>query len=143
MKWFDDEIEKEFERMRQRMEKMLGSPSRPGAATLCGDVGWRPSLDLYETDDKLIGLVIGVLSAYVGDPCIQGKVPEGVGPEAEVGAHRFKMVGICIPVMEGIVRIHLDQGDPVLNDVIKAFSLYLQGSITYVPFAGEGQVEIM
>jgi hypothetical protein len=25
MKWFDDEIEKEFDRMRQRMEKMLGS----------------------------------------------------------------------------------------------------------------------
>ena len=38
MKWFDDEIEKEFERMRQRMEKMLGSPSRPGAATLLTDL---------------------------------------------------------------------------------------------------------
>ena len=57
MKWFDDEIEKEFDRMRQRMEKMLGSPSRPGAATLCGDAGWRPSLDLYETSDELIVLV--------------------------------------------------------------------------------------
>jgi len=57
MKWFDDEIEKEFERMRQRMEKMLSSPSRPGAATLCGDAGWRPSLDLYETADELIVLV--------------------------------------------------------------------------------------
>lgn len=57
MKWFDDEIDKEFERMRQRMEKMLGSLSRPGAATLCGDVGWRPSLDLYETDEELLILV--------------------------------------------------------------------------------------
>jgi HSP20 family protein len=57
MKWFDDEIEKEFERMRQRMEKMLGSPTRPGAATLCSDAGWRPSLDLYETPDELIVLV--------------------------------------------------------------------------------------
>ena len=57
MKWFDDEIEKEFDRMRQRMEKMLGSPSRPGAATLCGDVGWRPSMDLYETSEELIVLV--------------------------------------------------------------------------------------
>ena len=57
MKWFDDEIEKEFDLMRQRMEKMLRSPSRPGAATLCGDAGWRPSLDLYETSDELIVLV--------------------------------------------------------------------------------------
>jgi HSP20 family protein len=57
MEWFDDEIGKEFERMRQRMERMLRSPSRPGAATLCGDAGWRPSLDLYETSDELIVLV--------------------------------------------------------------------------------------
>ena len=57
MKWFDDEIEKEFDRMRQRMEKMFGAPSRPGAATLFGDAGWRPSLDLYETSDELIILV--------------------------------------------------------------------------------------
>jgi len=57
MKWFDDEIEKEFDRMRQRMEKMLRSPSRPGAATLCGDAGWRPSMDLYETSEELIVLV--------------------------------------------------------------------------------------
>ena len=57
MKWFDDEFEKEFERMRQRMERMFGSPSRPGAATVCGDTGWRPSLDLYETSSEFIVLV--------------------------------------------------------------------------------------
>jgi hypothetical protein len=38
MKWFDDVIDKEFERRRQRLEKMLGSLSCPGVATLCGDV---------------------------------------------------------------------------------------------------------
>ena len=57
MKWFDDDIDKEFERMRQRMERMVGSLTRPGAATLCGGTGWRPSLDLYETDDELTVLV--------------------------------------------------------------------------------------
>ena len=57
MKWFDDEMEKEFDRMCRSMEKMLGSPSRPGAATLCGDACWRPSLDLYETSEDLIVLV--------------------------------------------------------------------------------------
>lgn len=57
MKWFEDEIEKEFDRMRQRMEKMIGSPSRAGAATFCGEAGWRPSLDLYETSEELVVLV--------------------------------------------------------------------------------------
>lgn len=38
MKWFDAEIDKEFERMHQRLEKMLGSLSHPGAVTLCGGV---------------------------------------------------------------------------------------------------------
>jgi HSP20 family protein len=57
MKLFDDDFEKEFEAMRQRMESMFGSPSRPGAATVCGDTGWRPSLDLYETTTDFIVLV--------------------------------------------------------------------------------------
>lgn len=57
MKWFDDDIEKEFERLRQRMEKMMGSLSRPGAATLCSGLGWRPSLDFYETTEEFIVLV--------------------------------------------------------------------------------------
>jgi HSP20 family protein len=57
MKWFDDEFEEEFERMRKRMERMLGSPSRPGAVTVCGDTGWRPSLDLYETSEEFIVLL--------------------------------------------------------------------------------------
>jgi HSP20 family protein len=57
MKWFDDEVEEEFKQMRQRMERMLGSLSRPGAATLCGDIGWRPSVDLYETNDEFAVLV--------------------------------------------------------------------------------------
>ena len=57
MTWFDDDIEKEFRRMRQRMERMLGSLSRPGSVTLCGDTDWRPSLDLYETDEDFVVLV--------------------------------------------------------------------------------------
>ena len=57
MKWFDDEFEKEFEAMRQRMERIVVSSTRPGAATICGDTGWLPSLDLYETSEQLIVLV--------------------------------------------------------------------------------------
>ena len=57
MKWFSDDIEKEFERMRQRMDKMFGSLSSPGAATFQTSTGWRPSLDLYETSTEFILLV--------------------------------------------------------------------------------------
>jgi HSP20 family protein len=57
MTWFDDDIEEEFKRMRQRMEKMLGSLSRPAAVTVCGDTDWKPSLDLYETDGEFLVLV--------------------------------------------------------------------------------------
>ena len=94
MKWFDDEIEKEFERMRQRMEKMLGSPSRPGAATLCGDVGWRPSLDLYETDDELI-----ILVDLAG---IQAKDVEVVveGEKILISGNR------CRPLDQNVSRVH-------------------------------------
>jgi HSP20 family protein len=57
MKWFDDEFEKEFQAVRQRMERIVGLPTRPGAATICLDTGWRPSLDLYETSDQFVVLV--------------------------------------------------------------------------------------
>jgi hypothetical protein len=49
MKFFNYAIEKEFERMRQRMKKMFGSLSPPGAAAFQSATGWRPLLDLYET----------------------------------------------------------------------------------------------
>jgi HSP20 family protein len=57
MKLFSDDIEKKFERMRQRMDKMFGSLSPPGAATFQSATGWRPPLDLYETSNELIVLV--------------------------------------------------------------------------------------
>jgi HSP20 family protein len=57
MKWFNDDIEKEFERMRQRMDKMFGSLSPPGEAAFRNTTGWRPLLDLYETSNEFIILV--------------------------------------------------------------------------------------
>ncbi len=94
MKWFDDDIEKEFERMRQRMEKMLGSLSRPGAATLCGDVAWRPSLDLYETSTEFI-----VLLEVAG---IQPKDVEVVveGEAVRISGNR------CRPTDQNVTRVH-------------------------------------
>ena len=94
MKWFDDEIDKEFERMRQRMERMLGSPSRPVAATLCGDTDWRPSLDLYETVDAVI-----ILVDLAG---IQAKDVEVVveGEKIRISGNR------CRPLDENVSRVH-------------------------------------
>ena len=94
MKWFDDEIEKEFDRMRQRMERMFGSASRPGAATLCGDAGWRPSLNLYETSDELI-----VLVDLAG---IQPKDVEVVveGEAVRISGNR------CRALEENVTRVH-------------------------------------
>jgi HSP20 family protein len=57
MKWFSGDMEREFERMRQRMEEMFGSLSHSGAATFQSATGWRPALDLYETSNEFIILV--------------------------------------------------------------------------------------
>ncbi|UCG11546.1 MAG: Hsp20/alpha crystallin family protein [Deltaproteobacteria bacterium] len=57
MKLFSDDIEKEFERMRLRMEKMFGSLSPPGVTTFQSATGWRPPLDLSETSNEFIILV--------------------------------------------------------------------------------------
>jgi HSP20 family protein len=94
MKWFDDEIEKEFDRMRLRMEKMLGSPSRPGAARLCSDAGWRPSLDLYETSEELIVLVD-----------LAGIKPKEV--EVVVDGDTVRLKGNrCRPIDKNVNRVH-------------------------------------
>ena len=94
MKWFDDEFEKEFERMRQRMERMFGSPSRPGAATICGDTGWRPSLDLYETSEEFIVLVD-----------LAGIQPKDV--EVVVESQIVRISGNrCRPQDENLTRVH-------------------------------------
>ena len=94
MKWFDDEIEKEFERMRQRMEKMLGSVSHPRAVTLCGDVGWRPSLDVYETDDELIILVdLAGIEAKDVEVVVEGE-------KVRISGNR------CRPLEQNVSRVH-------------------------------------
>lgn len=94
MKWFDDEFDKEFERMRQRMERMFGSPSRPGAATVCADTGWRPSLDLYETSGEFIVLVD-----------VAGIQPKEV--EVVVESEVVRISGNrCRPQDENLTRVH-------------------------------------
>lgn len=57
MKWFNDELEREFELMRQRMENILGLGSRAGPTKFLSESGWRPSLDVYETPEEFIVLV--------------------------------------------------------------------------------------
>ena len=94
MKWFDDEFEKEFERMRQRMERAFGAPSRPGAATVCGDTGWRPSLDLYETADEFIVLID-----------LAGIQPQEL--EVVVESQNVRISGNrCRPRQENVTRVH-------------------------------------
>lgn len=125
MKWFDDEFEKEFERMRQRMERMFGSPSRPGAATLCGDAGWRPSLDLYETSEELIVLVdIAGIKAKDVEVVVDGEALRITGNR-------------CRPFDENVIRVHhmeIDFGPfshsfklPVPVDSDGASSIYRDG----------------
>jgi HSP20 family protein len=94
MQWFNDEFEKEFARMRQRMERVFGSPSRPGAATVCGDTGWRPSLDLYETSEEFI-----VLVDLAG---VQPKEVEVVvkGQTVTISGNR------CRPPEKNVTRVH-------------------------------------
>ena len=94
MKWFDDEFEKEFEAMRQRMQRMFGSPSRPGVATVCGDTGWRPSLDLYETSEELIVLLD-----------VAGIEPKDVEVVAESRILRISG-NRCRPANENVTRVH-------------------------------------
>ena len=94
MKWFDDDFEKEFEAMRQRMESMFGSPSRPVAATVCGDTSWRPSLDLYETTAGFIVLVD-----------LAGIQPKEV--EVVVDSRIIRISGNrCRPSDENLTRVH-------------------------------------
>lgn len=94
MKWFDDDIEEEFKRMRQRMERMLGPLSRPGAATLCGETDWRPSLDLYETSDEFIVLV-----------AVAGIQPKDV--EVVVESEVVRISGNrCRPLDQRVTRVH-------------------------------------
>jgi len=57
MKVSDEDLEKDFERMRQHMREKLGALARPGAAVVLSHGGWRPSLDLYETKEEFIVLV--------------------------------------------------------------------------------------
>jgi HSP20 family protein len=57
MKVSDDDREKDFERMGQRMRDKLGALAGPGAAVILSHRGWRPSLDLYETREEFLVLV--------------------------------------------------------------------------------------
>jgi len=94
MKRFNEEFEKEFEAMRQRMERMFGLPSRAGTATVCSDTGWRPSLDLYETSDEFIVLVD-----------VAGIQPKDIEVIAESRTVRFSG-NRCRPADENVTRVH-------------------------------------
>lgn len=94
MKRFDDEFDKEFQRMRRRLEGIFGSPSRPGAATLCGDTDWQPALDLYETSEKLIVLVdIAGIEVKEVEVVVDGK-------SLRIAGKRYR------PLNEQVTRIH-------------------------------------
>lgn len=94
MKRFDDELEKEFRRMRRRLQGMFGSPSRPGAAALCGETDWRPSLDLYETSEKFIALIdIAGIKAKEVEVVVEGQSLRVSGKK-------------CRPFDEKVTRIH-------------------------------------
>ena len=142
MKWFDDEIEKEFESMRERMESMLGSLSRSGAATLCGESHWRPSLDLYETNDEFTLLVdlAGIQPKEV-DVVVEREV-------VRISGNR------CRPHAKEVTRVHhmeIDFGPfshafrlPVPVDPDAASSTYRDGFLTIrLPKLSEGSRSIV
>ena len=91
---FDDEFEKEFEAMRQRMQRMFCSPSRHGTAAICGDTGWQPSLDLHETSAEFIVLMD-----------VAGIQPKDV--EVIVESTLVRISGNrCRPQDEKVTRVH-------------------------------------
>ena len=128
MKWFDDEVEREFNQMRQRMEKMLGSLSRPGTATLCGDTGWRPSVDLYETNEEFTIMVE-----------VAGVQPKEVDVVVEREVVRISG-NRCRPPDQNVTRVHhmeIDFGPfrhvirlPAPIDADAASSSYRDGFLT-------------
>jgi HSP20 family protein len=94
MKRFDDEFEKEFQRMRRRLQGMFGSLSRPSAATLCGDTDWQPALDLYETSEKLVVLVdIAGIEVNQVEVVVDGE-------SLRIAGKRYR------PLNEQVTRIH-------------------------------------
>ncbi|MBW1980839.1 MAG: Hsp20/alpha crystallin family protein [Deltaproteobacteria bacterium] len=128
MKWFDDEIDKEFERMRRRMEQTFGALRRQTAATLLSDSGWRPQMDLYETDGDYVVLV-----------ALAGMKPEEL--EVVVDRDTLRISGNrCRPLSQGIIKVHqmeIDFGPfsqtirlPEAVDSNRASSTYRDGFLT-------------
>jgi HSP20 family protein len=128
MKWFDDDVEKDFERMRQQMKQTLGALARPGAAVVLTHRGWRPLLDVYETKDEFIVLVD-----------VPGIRPQDL--EVVVDRDVIRISGNrCRPLGKEITRVHqmeIDFGpfshairlpEPVESD--RASSTYREGFLT-------------
>ena len=94
MKFLDDEMDRQVERMRQHMENTLKALSRRKPATLFSDSGWRPSTDLYETTDEFVVLV-----------ALAGMKPQNV--EVVVDHNTLRIAGTrCRPLTENVTRIH-------------------------------------
>ena len=94
MKVSDEDLEKDLERMRQHMREKLGALARPGAAVILSHGGWRPSLDLYETEEEFLVLVD-----------VPGIQPQDV--EVVVDRDILRIAGNrCRPVGQGITRVH-------------------------------------
>jgi HSP20 family protein len=137
MKWFHDDVEKDFERMRQHMRQTLGALARPGAAVVLSHRGWRPLLDLYETKDEFIVLVD-----------VPGIRPQDL--EVVVDRDVIRISGNrCRPLGQEITRVHqmeIDFGpfshairlpEPVESD--RASSTYREGFLTIcLPKRGKG-----
>ena len=128
MKWFDDDLEKDLERVHQHMRQTLGALARPGAAVVLSHRGWRPSLDLYETKDEFIVLVD-----------VPGIRPQDL--EVVVDRDTLRISGNrCRPLAQEITRVHqleIDFGpfshavrlpEPVESD--RASSIYRDGFLT-------------
>lgn len=91
---FDEDLEKDFERMRKHMRDRLGALACPRAAVVLSHSSWRPSLDLYETKEEFIVLVD-----------VPGMRPQDV--EVVVDRDVLRIAGNrCRPLSQGITRVH-------------------------------------
>jgi HSP20 family protein len=91
---FDEDLEKDFERMHKHMRDRWGALACPRGAVVLSHSSWRPSLDLYETEEEFIVLVD-----------VPGMRPQDV--EVIVDRDVLRIAGNrCRPLGQAITRVH-------------------------------------